>query len=54
MSTLLSTVGSFLTAALGWAGDIVDVVIETPILMIGFIMSIAGFGVGLVKRLINL
>lgn len=51
---LFDATGDFLTAAIGWAGDIIETITSNPLLMIGLIMAIAGFGVGLVKRLINL
>lgn len=53
MSTLLTTVGSFVTAAVGWMGDVVGAITASgnEILLIGFVMGIAGFAVGLFKRL---
>lgn len=53
MAALLSTVGSFVTAAIGWMGSVVGAITAegNEILLIGFVMGIAGFAVGLFKRL---
>lgn len=53
MAALLSNVGSFVTAAIGWMGDVVGAITASgnEILLIGFVMGIAGFAVGLFKRL---
>ena len=55
METLLSNIGTFFTQAVTWLGDILDVVIENPALLIMCIaMPIVGFAVGLLGRLIRL
>lgn len=53
MAALLAQVGSFVTAAIGWMGSVVGAITTegNEILLIGFIMGIAGFAVGLFKRL---
>lgn len=53
MTALLSTVGSFVTAAIGWMGSVIGAITAegNEILLIGFVMGIAGFAVGLFKRL---
>lgn len=54
MAELTTSITSFVTAAAGWVTTFADKVVETPIALIGIIMSCAGFGVGLLKRLINI
>lgn len=53
MAALLSTVGTFVSSAIGWMGDVVGAITQegNEILLIGFVMGIAGFSVGLFKRL---
>lgn len=64
MASLISTVSSLVNAVFvggsgegasgSWVGSVVATINANPILMIGFILSIAGFGVGVVKRLTKL
>ena len=52
METLLTNVGSFFTQSVTWLGDILDVIVENPALLIMCIaMPICGFAVGLLNRL---
>lgn len=59
MSGLITTVTSLVNAvfgANGWVSSVVGAITAegNEILLIGFILSIAGFGVGVVKRLTRL
>lgn len=55
METLLSSIGQFFTQAITWLGNVLDVVVENPALLILCIaMPIVGFAVGLLGRLIRL
>lgn len=55
METLLSSIGQFFTQAITWLGNLLDVVVENPALLILCIaMPIVGFAVGLLGRLIRL
>lgn len=57
MADLITEVGRIVTAAFGangWVASIIDCVTANPILYIGFILSIAGFGIGAIKRLSRL
>ncbi len=55
METLLSNIGQFFTQAITWLGNVLDVVVENPALLILCIaMPIVGFAVGLLGRLIRL
>lgn len=62
MSAIISEVGSLVTAAVGWIGDYAGLFtasagegggLANPILLIGIVLAVAGFGVGLLKRLIT-
>ena len=55
MEGLLSNIGTFFTQAITWLGNVLDVVVESPALLIMCIaMPIVGFAVGLLGRLIRL
>ena len=64
MSALLSAVGEIVTAAVGWVGKWAGLFTQTvtsgdttvlanPILMVGIGLAVAGFGIGVLKRLFN-
>lgn len=54
MASILSDVTSFVTAATGWIGDFVDVIVAQPLLEMFFITSFVGLGVGLIQRLVRI
>ncbi len=54
MGTLLSMITEVLTAAVGWIGTIVAVIIQNPIFLIGIVITFIGVGIGLVSRLLHL
>lgn len=55
MASFLTEIGTFLTTAIGWMGDVLTEVTSTPALMVLVLaMPIAGFAVGLLSRLIRL
>lgn len=54
MSAILADVTSFVTAAVGWVGDFVDVIVAQPLLEMFVIVSFVGLGVGLIKRLVRI
>ena len=51
MSTLLTTIGTVLSSAVGWMGTIVTAVADNPILLISFALGLAFTGVSLFKAL---
>lgn len=53
LAALWANVTTFVTAAVGWMGSIIGAITAegNEILLAGFIMGIAGFAVGLFKRL---
>lgn len=53
METVLSTVTSVFTAAIGWVATVAETIGETPILLLFCVIPLIGLGVGLFKRLLN-
>lgn len=55
MTGFLASIGEFFTQSVTWLGDVLDVVVENPALLIMVIaMPIVGFAVGLLGRLVRL
>ena len=55
MEAFLSNIGTFFTQSITWLGNVLDVVVENPALLVLVIaMPIVGFAVGLLSRLIRL
>lgn len=55
MSTILTDIGTFFTQSVTWMGDVLDVIVGNPVLLVMVVaMPIVGFAVGLLGRLIRL
>lgn len=55
MSSILTEIGTFFTQAVTWMGDVLDVIVGNPVLLVMVVaMPVAGFAVGLLSRLIRL
>lgn len=55
MTAFLTNIGTFLTTAIDWMGDVLSTVTASPELTVMVLaMPIAGFAVGLLARLIRL
>lgn len=55
MSAFLTEIGTFFTQAVTWMGDVLDIIVQNPALLVLVIaMPIVGFAVGLLSRLIRL
>lgn len=55
ISTLLSSIGTYFTTAIGWLGNLLTTITGNPALLILCIaMPVIGFSVGLLARLIRL
>ena len=54
MSTIISDVGSIVTAAVGWIGNYAGAITSNPIIEMFVITGFVGLGVGLIRRLIRL
>ncbi len=52
MTTLLTDIGTFFTQSTTWLGDVLDIIVAQPALLIMCIaMPVVGFAVGLLGRL---
>lgn len=55
MTTILTEIGTFFTQSITWLGDVLDVIVGNPVLLILCVaMPVIGFSVGLLNRLIKL
>lgn len=55
MTAFLTEIGTFFTQAVTWMGDVLDVIVENPALLVLVIaMPVVGFAVGLLSRLIRM
>lgn len=55
MATILESIGTFFTSAIGWLGQVLDVVVSNPVLLIMVVaMPVAGVAIGYLSRLIRL
>lgn len=60
MTAILSAVGNVVTSAVSWVGSFAGLftkatagVLDNPILIIPIALAVAGFGLGILKRLIS-
>lgn len=53
MAALLSTIGDVFTAAVGWMGDVADIVASHPLFLIPIVFGFIGVGVSLFSRLLR-
>ena len=54
MSSILSSISSVVTAAIGWVGSFVNVITSNDLLLLFVIVAFVGLGVGLLSRLMHL
>lgn len=56
LAAILSDVGSYVTAAVGWMGTVIGSITASgnELLLLGFIMAVSGFAVGLFHRLVRI
>ena len=55
MATIISDIGTFLTAAVGWMGDVAAFVVSEPlILLLAVVVPLSGWAISGLRRLINL
>lgn len=54
MSEILTNVTTFFTQVVGWVGDLIDMIVANPVLLIFVVcLPIAGYAIGYLKRLLN-
>lgn len=55
MATIISDIGSFVTAAVGWMGDVAAFVVSEPIvLLLAVVVPLSGWAISGLRRLINI
>lgn len=54
VSSILTDVGSLVTAAIGWVGQFANAITGNPLLLIFVVAAFVGLGVGLISRIIRL
>lgn len=55
MGAILDTVQTFFTQIVAWVGDLIDLVVSQPLLLLLCIcLPVAGYVVGFLRRLISL
>ena len=55
MTSILTEIGTFFTQSITWLGDVLDVIVGSPVLLILCVaMPVIGFSVGLLNRLIKM
>lgn len=54
IASLMESVGSVFTAAVGWVADVAETIAGNPILLLAVVaVPLCGLGVGLFKRLLS-
>lgn len=51
LASLLSDIGSILTAAVGWVTSVVNAIVGSPLLLLFVLMAFVGYGVHLYKMM---
>jgi hypothetical protein len=54
VTTITSNVTSIVTAAASWIETYVGVIMDNPLILTFVVLSMAGMGVGLIRRMIRL
>jgi len=54
IATLMETIGSMFTTAIGWVTDVAEAIATHPILLLGCLLPLIGLGVGFFKRLMHI
>lgn len=54
VSTILTSVGEIVTAAIGWVEDVVSVVVSQPLILLFVCIPLVGLGIGMLRRMISL
>ena len=55
LATVLESITTFFTSAIGWLGDVMQVVMENPALLIMCVcIPVAGVAIGYLSRLLRL
>ena len=53
LATVLESITTVFTSAIGWVGTVAETIAGEPLLLVGFCVGLIGVGVGLFRRLSN-
>lgn len=53
MQSLLNNLGTVVTSVIGWVGDVAEVVVDTPILLLTTGFLVLGGAIGIFGRLLS-
>lgn len=54
IETLLSSVGTYVTAAIGWMGDFAEEIVDQPLLVLGVVaVPLVGVGASLIGKMLR-
>lgn len=53
MTEIIASVTEVFTAVLGWIGDVVELFVDTPLLLLFVALGLAGVAIGFARRLIG-
>lgn len=53
LASILSDIGSIITAAFGWVGTAVTQITSSPLILLAVVIPFVGLGIGLLKRLFS-
>lgn len=51
LAKFLEDAGTFVTEAIGWVGQVVEVIVSNPLTLVGALIPLSGLGIGLYRRL---
>lgn len=51
LAQFLQDAGTFVTQAFTWVGNVVEMVVSNPLLLVGSLIPLSGLGIGLFKRI---
>ena len=54
IATILSVAGELVTASIKWVGEFIALILGQPLLLVGLVVSLVGFSIGIIKRLMRL
>lgn len=53
LSTMITSIGTLVTGAVGWVGDIAGVIAAEPLLLFGFLFGFVGTAIVVFKKLVR-
>lgn len=53
MEGMLTNITTVLSSAVSWVGTVATTITNTPLLLVGAVLTFVGFGVGLFRRMFH-